>query len=60
MTNWLQLIRSEYQESPGLELTARQAQRFWQIDAALCDTLLTALETARFLRRTRAGTYVKA
>jgi hypothetical protein len=49
--DWLQLIRSEYAEMPGLHLTARQAQRLWGLDAPRCQALLDALESARYLKR---------
>jgi hypothetical protein len=57
---WLQVIRGEYSEIPGLQLTRVQACRLWNLDAAVCDAALTALERTRFLRRTRRGEYVKA
>lgn len=60
MTDWLQLIRAEFHEIPGLHLTKRQFQRLWNLDPMTCDVLLEALETTRFLRRTHQGAYVKA
>lgn len=60
VVEWLNRIRAEYLEIPGLRLTKRQVQRFWGLDAATCDTLLDALEDARFLRRTRDDMYVRA
>lgn len=60
MTDWIQLIRAEYHEMPGLHLTRRQIQRLWNLEAAMCDAVLEALEGARFLRRTHTGGYVKA
>ena len=33
MTDWLQLIRAEYHEIPGLHLTKPQVQRLWNLDA---------------------------
>ena len=60
MTDWLNLIRGEYHEIPGLHLTKPQVQRLWNLDAITCDAVLEALETARFLRRTHTGAYVKA
>lgn len=60
MTDWMQLIRAEYREIPGLHLTKRQVQRLWNLDAAMCESLLVALEDARVLRRTQAGAYVRA
>ena len=60
LTEWMQVIRAEYQEMPGLHLTKPQAQRLWNLDSTMCDAVLQALETARFLRRTHTGAYVKA
>jgi hypothetical protein len=60
MTDWLNLIRGEYHEIPGLHLTKPQVQRLWNLDGITCDAVLEALETARFLRRTHTGAYVKA
>ena len=46
MTDWLNLIRGEYHEIPGLHLTKPQVQRLWNLDAITCDAVLEALETA--------------
>jgi hypothetical protein len=56
----LAIVRGEYLEMPGLRLTRQQAQRLWSLDADTCETLLTTLEAAQFLRRTRDGDYVLA
>jgi len=60
MTDWLNLIRAEYHEMPGLHLTKPQVQQFWNLDATTCEAILEALETDKFLRRTHAGAYVIA
>ena len=60
LLDWLHLIRAEYHEMPGLHLTKRQVQRLWNLDATTCEAVLETLETARFLRRTHTGAYVKA
>jgi hypothetical protein len=60
IADWLQLIRAEYHEIPGLHLTKPQVQQLWNLDATTCDTVLEALEAIRFLRRTHTGAYVKA
>jgi hypothetical protein len=59
-SDWLQLIRSEYAEMPGLHLTARQAQRLWGLDAAHCQALLDTLESQRYLKRLANHVYVRA
>lgn len=53
-------IRGEYDEMPGLKLTAAQARRLWGLDAPICDTLLAGLVRAGFLRRTQDGSFVRA
>lgn len=59
INQWLQLIRAEYQEIPGLHLTKPQVQRLWGLDAVTCDALLSALEDVKFLRRTQNNAYVR-
>ena len=51
----LQLIRAEYLEMPGLNLTRAQIRRLWNLDEGMCDTLLQALIEGQFLRRTSKG-----
>ena len=58
--SWLELIRAEYLEMPGLRLTKPQVRRFWSLEAAVCDALLDALVDARFLAKTRQASYVLA
>ncbi len=53
-------IQAEYDEMPGLCLTARQARRLWGIDRELCALGLNALLEQGFLRRTHDGLYVRA
>jgi hypothetical protein len=60
LSDLLQRIRAEYQESPGMRLTRAQAQRLWGLDAGTCDTLLGHLLDTGFLRRTMGNGYVRA
>jgi DNA-binding IclR family transcriptional regulator len=55
----LRLIRAEYLEVPGLQLTKAQVQRMWGIDRETCDALLAALVESRFLRRTESDRYAR-
>ena len=57
---WLQLIRSEYSEMPGLHLTKPQVQRLWGLDGESCELVLDKLEATNFLKRTRTNAYVRA
>ena len=52
------LIRSEYDEMPGLCLTRAQVQRLWLLEPAACDHVLQALVEAGYLRLTPSG-YVR-
>jgi hypothetical protein len=57
-TEWLRLIRSEYLEIPGLQLTRPQVQRLWGLEPDMCDALLETLVASEFLRKTRREAYV--
>ena len=56
---WLELIRAEYLEIPGLNLTKEQVRRLWGLDSAVCDGLLAALVEAGFLRCNARQLYVR-
>ena len=43
ITDWLQLIRAEYLEIPGLCLTKPQVQRLWGLDPVTSEALPAAL-----------------
>jgi len=45
---------------PDLRLTLAEAQRLWGFDQTTSSALSGALADARFLKRTRAGAYVRA
>ena len=51
-------IQGEYLEMPGLRLTPAQAQRLWGLTRHECESLMHALLDARFLKRTRDGSFV--
>lgn len=59
-SDWLKLIRAEYLEVPGLQLTELQARRLWGLDPVTCEALLSALLDVNFLKRTRQGAYMRA
>jgi hypothetical protein len=59
-SDWLDIIRAEYLEIPGLNLTKPQIQRLWGLDARTCDTLLDSLVDAGFLKRASGQKYVRA
>ena len=49
MEYMLRRIQGEFREMPGLRLTCRQAQRLWNLDQLVCESLLAALVDVRFL-----------
>jgi len=59
LEDWLRIIRAEYHEFPGLDLTRSQVQRLWNLDADACDQVIQTLEAEQFLRRTPRGGYVR-
>ena len=56
----LRLIRGEYLEMPGLQLTHAQAQRLWGLDAQTCASVLETLREDAFLSLKDDGTYVRS
>jgi hypothetical protein len=59
VADWLQIIRGEYSEIPGLHLTKKQVQRLWGLDPLTCDALLASLVDVKFLRQTPNGSYAR-
>lgn len=58
VAEWVDRIRAEYDEMPGLSLTRDQMVRLFGLDPATCDVVLDLLTRARVLRKTSFGTYV--
>ena len=55
VTVWLNRIRAEYREMPGLSLTQVQMQRLFGFEPHVCEALVNALVAAQVLRRTAKG-----
>ena len=55
---WLNRIRAEYREMPGLSLTQPQMRRLWGLEPHVCTALVDSLVAAHVLRRTPEGSYV--
>jgi len=60
VTEWVRIVRKEFQEIPGQRLTKPQVQRLWGLDEDTCDALVEALVQAQFLTRTSTGAYARA
>jgi hypothetical protein len=52
-------IQCEFLEMPGLRLTQPQACRLWGLEGELCRQLLASLVDAKFLTRTRDGSFMQ-
>ncbi len=59
-SEWLELIRAEYTEIPGLTLSKAEIRRFWGLDPFTCDALIDALIADGFLKRTSGHLYARA
>ena len=57
--HWIEIVRGEYLQIPGLLLTRDQVRRFWGLDAAVCDQVLEALVETRFLERTEGDRFAR-
>ncbi len=59
VAEWMDRVRSEYLEMPGLSLTRRQMRRLWRLDKRVCDAVVEALVASDFLRRRSDDAYVR-
>jgi len=50
-------LKSVFLEIPGTHLSVAQASRLSGVEPSLCESLISALEDANFLKRTRDGRY---
>ena len=55
----LRRVQGAFLEMPGLGLTGAQARRLWGLDSAMCEALLGALVDAKFLFKTRDGSFMR-
>ena len=56
----LQLLRSQYSDTPGLSLTPADVARHFALDRPTAGVLLRALEHSRFLERMPDGRFALA
>ena len=60
LSRWVALVKGEYRDMPGLNLTKAQVRRMWGLEDGECDLLLQQLQRSHFLRVTPSGSYVLA
>ena len=59
VAEWMNRVRAEYLEMPGLSLTTWQMRRLWLIHARTCDAVVNALVASGFLHRRANQTYAR-
>jgi hypothetical protein len=59
VVDWVDRVRAEYLEMPGLALTKWQMRRLWLLDARLCDALVDTLVVSGFLYQRADRTYAR-
>ena len=59
LADWIRLIRSEFDEMPGLVLTCPQIRRMWGIDCDACNRVMTHLVLSGMLVRRSDGSYAR-
>ena len=52
-------VRTEYQDMPGMRLTARQVQRLSGVETSVCKRVLDDLVRAKFLHVEHDGAYAR-
>ena len=55
---WLEQVREEYLEMPGLHLTLPQMRRLWGLSSSACEALVNALVEQHFLAKADDDSYV--
>jgi DNA-binding IclR family transcriptional regulator len=55
----VELVKAEYREMPGLNLTFDQAKRLWGLEQQLCHRVLDSLIAQGFLTQTPRGGYAR-
>ncbi len=57
---WMSVIKGEYLEMPGLQLTKPQVRRMWGLGESDCEFVLNMLQASDFLCVTPRGCYTLA
>jgi len=51
-------LKALFENTPGIQLSVTQASRLAGVEPSLCESVISALEDTRFLKRTLDGRYV--
>ena len=57
IADWVRLIRTEFDEMPGLVLTSSQIQRMWGIESNVCRAAMDRLVAAGVVMRRADSSY---
>jgi hypothetical protein len=60
VAEWVDRVRAEYLEMPGLSLTKWQMRRLWVIDGDTCDAVVGVLVASGFLRQSAQETFTRS
>ena len=60
LTSFVERVRGEFREMPGLALTLAQAGRLWSLDLSTCADVLARLVSAGFLCERPDGAFCRA
>jgi Fic family protein len=55
MSTLVERIQKEFEEAPGLAITVENGVRFWALEAATCERVLTDLQATGFLVKSTDG-----
>lgn len=59
LTRWLDIIRGEFREMPGLALTPHEFELLWGLDRRTTHEAIQRLVQTHFLMPTRGGRYAR-
>jgi hypothetical protein len=59
LDTFIERVRAEFIEMPGLRLTREQVQRLCGVDGTVCQTVLDELVNTNFLSRKPDGAYAR-
>jgi hypothetical protein len=59
LLEWIEQVRAEYVEMPGLSLTKEQMRRLWGLNLPLCDAVVNALVAVEFLEWRPGNRYAR-
>jgi len=59
LSDWVRLVRAEFEEMPGLVLTCSQIRRMWGLDADACVRVMSRLVAEGCVVRRLDGSFAR-